>query len=100
MVDTRVTLCTSGYEELSLPLPRTTNKVVEMPAMTDSGAMLVVGGMNLVHSLGMTKRELIPLATAVNVANNSVSSKEAFEKRLLSPWTKIRVLNQIISKGA
>ena len=33
--------------------------------------MLVVGGMNLVHSLGMTKRELIPLATAVNVANNS-----------------------------
>ena len=71
MIDTKVTLCTSGYEELSLPLPRITTKAVEMPAMTDSGAMLVVGGMNLVHSLGLTKRELIPLATTVNVANNS-----------------------------
>ena len=71
MVDTHVTLCTSGYEELLLPLPKVTTRSVKMPGMTDSGAQMVVGGMNLVHSLGLTKRELIPLATKVNVANNS-----------------------------
>ena len=71
MVDTHVTLCTSGYEELSLPLPKVTTRSVKMPGMTDSGAQMVVGGMNLVHSLGLTRRELIPLATKVNVANNS-----------------------------
>ena len=60
MIDTKVTLCTNGYKELSLPLPRITTKAVNMPAMTDSGAMLVVGGMSLVHSLGLTKKELIP----------------------------------------
>ena len=32
---------------------------------------MTVAGMNLVHSLGLTKRELIPLATKVNAANNS-----------------------------
>jgi hypothetical protein len=71
MVDTYVTLCTSGYEELLSPSPKVTTKSVKMPGMPNLGAQLVVVGMNLVHSLGLTKRELIPLATKVNVANNS-----------------------------
>ena len=66
-----MTLCTSGYAELQLPLPKVTTRSVVRSGMTDSGAQMTVAGMNLVHSLGLTKRELIPLATKVNAANNS-----------------------------
>ena len=71
MVPTTVSLCASGYMELQLPTPRVTSKSVDMQGMTDSGAQMTVAGLNLVHSLGITRRELIPLATKVNAANNS-----------------------------
>ena len=37
--------------------------------MPDSGAQMLVGGVDLIHSLGLTKKDLIPLATGVNAAN-------------------------------
>ena len=37
--------------------------------MADTGAQMVVGGLELAHALGVTKKELIPLALRVNVAN-------------------------------
>ena len=66
-----VSLCKSGYEELDLPIPRVTNKTTTRMGMTDTGAQMVVGDMALVHSLGITRRELIPLANRVNVANDT-----------------------------
>ena len=39
--------------------------------MKDTGAQMVVGDMSLVHSLGITRKELIPLANRVNVANDT-----------------------------
>ena len=71
MVITRVSLCEDGYQELSLPLPRVRNKPARTPAMADTGAQLVVSGMNLVHALGITRKELIPLATRVNAAGDN-----------------------------
>ena len=71
MVLTKVSLCKDGYEELSLPLPRITSKSTQTPAMADSGAQMVVSGMNLVHALGITRRELIPLETRVNAAGEN-----------------------------
>ena len=66
-----VSLCTSGYLELDLPAPRVTNKTTTRMGMTDTGAQMVVGDMSLVHSLGITRKELIPLANRVNVANDT-----------------------------
>ena len=71
MVTTKVSICTSGYQELSIPLPKVNNKSKETSAMADSGAQMVVAGMNLDHSMGITRRELIPLATKVNAASDN-----------------------------
>ena len=71
MVITKVSLCADGYQELSLPLPRVTNKSAQTPAMADSGAQMTVAGMSLAHALGITRRELIPLATRVNDAGDN-----------------------------
>ena len=57
---------TSGYKELQLPLPRVTTRTVDTPGMTDSGNQMTGAFMNLVHYIGLTKRELmIPLPTKV-----------------------------------
>ena len=64
-----IRLCTSAYEELELPLPRVVDRSITRMSMPDSGAQMVVGGVDLIHSLGLTKKDLIPLATGVNAAN-------------------------------
>ena len=69
MVITEVSLC--GYQELSLPLPRVTNKSAQTHAMADSGAQMTVAGMSLVHALGITRRKLRPLATRLNAAGGN-----------------------------
>ena len=66
---TEVSLC--GYQELSLPLPRVTNKSAQTHAMADSGAQMTVAGMSLVHALGITRRKLRPLATRLNAAGGN-----------------------------
>ena len=70
MVDINISLCQQGYEELQVQLPRVTKTSVRKAGMADSGAQMTVAGLNLVHSLGVTKRELIPLSSKVNAANN------------------------------
>ena len=69
VVKVEISLCTSGYEELDIPSPRVTTKSTERMAMADTGAQMTVGSLELAHALGVTKRELIPLASRVNVAN-------------------------------
>ena len=70
MVTTKVSLCTSGYQELSISLPKATSKSEKTQAMAYSGAQMTVAGMNLVHNMGITRKELIPLATKVNAAGD------------------------------
>ena len=36
--------------------------------MADSGTHMLVGGVDIIHSLGLTKKDLIPLASEVNAA--------------------------------
>ena len=64
-----ISLCTSGYRELELPLPRVVDKSITRMSMADTGAQMLVGGVDIIHSLGLTKKDLIPLATEVNAAN-------------------------------
>ena len=69
LVQVSISLCTSGYKELELPLPRAANKSITRMSMADSGAQMLVGGLDIIHSLGLTKKDLIPLAMEVNAAN-------------------------------
>ena len=57
--------------KLQPPLPKVTTRIVARPGMTDSGAQMTVAGRKLVHSLVLTQRYLIPLATRANATNNS-----------------------------
>jgi hypothetical protein len=66
-----ISLCTSGYTELYIPTPRVTNKTTTGMGMTDTGAQMTVGDLTLVHNLGLTRRELIPLANKINAANDT-----------------------------
>ena len=43
MVKLEVSLCTSGYKELDIPCPRSTNKTTERMGMADTGAQMVGG---------------------------------------------------------
>ena len=63
-------LCTSGYEQLGIPTPRMKNRLIKTISLPDTGAQMTVVGMRFIHSLGLTKSELIPLSHGVNAANN------------------------------
>ena len=63
-------LCVQGYEQLEVPLPRVKDKKFKTVTLPDTGAQMTVAGIKLIHSLGITKSELIPLSHGVNCANN------------------------------
>ena len=63
-------MCRSAYEQFGIPLPRTTSKQVRAATLPDTGAQIVVAGLNVVHALGVTKKELVPVSTKVSGANN------------------------------
>ena len=69
-VSVTMSLCLSGYDELDLPTPRVTNKQAKTGSLPDSGAQMVVAGPAQMHSLGVTKRELIPLSNGISTADN------------------------------
>ena len=69
-VSVTMSLCLSGYDELDLPTPRVTNKQAKTSSLPDSGAQMVVAGPAQMHSLGITKRELIPLSNGISTADN------------------------------
>ena len=71
IVRVTVSLCMEGYEEMELPHPRVTNRQDVRGAMADTGAQMTVGDITLVHALGLTKRELLPLASNINAANRT-----------------------------
>ena len=64
-----VSLSTDGYKQLSIPEPQT-HKPFKSHSLPDTGAQMVVCGINLVHKLGVKRKELIPLANGINAANN------------------------------
>ena len=60
----------SGYEELNLreKLPKTVNKI-SSKALVDTGAQMVVMGMNSVNRMGLNKSNLIPVGLRIKAAN-------------------------------
>ena len=39
-------------------------------ALPDTGAQMVVGGIDLVHKLGVTKKELFPITSGIKAAKS------------------------------
>ena len=39
-------------------------------ALPDTGAMMTVGGLNLIHAMKVTKKELTPVSMTMSAANN------------------------------
>ena len=68
-VTVSVSVCKVGYEQLSVPAPRRP-RTVTYPALPDTGAQMVVSGMDLVHKAGVTKRELFPVSSGIKAANS------------------------------
>ena len=68
-VSVSVSICMSGYNQLNFPEPRT-HRHSKTCSLPDTGAQLVVCGMDLAHRLGVKRRELIPLANGITAANN------------------------------
>ena len=64
-------LCKEGYKQLEIPIPKCRDKKIETNSLPDTGAKITVVGINLAHSLGIKKSELIPLSHGVNPANNT-----------------------------
>ena len=67
----KVVICVEGYEQAQIRSPRVTDRVLEVEGLPDTGAQLTVVGLSLIHQMGLTKSELIPLAHGVSTANNA-----------------------------
>lgn len=65
-----VQLCRAAYPDLGVPRPRERAREVKVMAMPDTGAQMCIAGLNLVHAMGMTKRDLFPVSTTICGANN------------------------------
>ena len=59
-------LFTEGYHQP----PKAVGKLVEVKCLPDTGAQLTVTGLSFIHSLVVTKSELIPLSHGVSAAKN------------------------------
>ena len=68
-VTVSVSVCKDGYNQLGIPKPKT-HQQLKTCSLPDTGAQMVVCGINLVDKLGVKKGELIPLANGINAANN------------------------------
>ena len=64
-------MCREGYIQSGVPIPKSKLRAVDVKSLPDTGAQLTVAGVKLIHSMGITKSELIPLANGVNAANNA-----------------------------
>ena len=58
-----------SYEQLEIPEPAN-HQPTNVQAVADTGAMVLVGGMNLVHQLRVKKQELIPVSYSIGGADN------------------------------
>ena len=68
-VTVSVSVSQSGYRQIHVPAPRKT-RTVTCPALPDTGAQMVVAGMDLPHRLGYTKRDLFPVTSGIKAANS------------------------------
>ena len=65
-----VSLCKTGYSQLNLETPRTPKPFIKALGMPDTGAMMCIAGVNIIHALGIKKHELYPVSTKISAANN------------------------------
>ena len=64
-----LSVCKEGYEQASMPAPQRP-RTVSSHALLDTGAQMVVIGIDLVHRLGVTKREMFPVTSGIKAANS------------------------------
>ena len=69
VVTVSVSVCSEGYEQVGIPAPRKP-RTITSPALPDTGAQMVVSGMDLVHRLGVTRKELFPVTSGIRAANS------------------------------
>ena len=69
VVTVSVSVCSEGYEQVGIPAPRKP-RTITSPALPDTGAQMVVAGMDLVHRLGVTRKELFPVTSGIRAANS------------------------------
>ena len=72
-VEVRASVCMTAYDHVGLQRPKRKAKhaeTVRALSLPDTGAQVTIAGMNLVHSLGMTKGDLVKVKTGVSAANN------------------------------
>ena len=62
-VTVSVSVCLCGYRQVGVPAPKKPSMVTS-PALLDTGAQMVVSGMDLVHRLGVTRKELFPMTNS------------------------------------
>ena len=65
-----ISLSTSSYQELNIPTPHHHHST-EHTALPDSGAQVTVGGIEMIHRMGLKKHNLIPVSQRVSGANNN-----------------------------
>ena len=68
-VTVTVSVSQKGYKEVNIPAPRKPRNVA-CSALPDTGAQMVVAGLDLVHKLGVTKKELFPVSSGIKAAND------------------------------
>ena len=68
-----VTTHIGGYKQLNLPLrpSRDICTARNQPGLADTGAQTVAAGMGLVHSLGLKRKDLIPVSLQLSAANST-----------------------------
>ena len=64
-----VSVCLDGYRQVGVPAPKKPSMVTS-PALLDTGAQMVVSGMDLLHRLGVTRKELFPMISIIKAANS------------------------------
>ena len=64
-----IAVSSDSYEQLEIPEPAS-HQPTNVQAVADTGAMVLVGGMNLVHQLRVKKQELIPVSYNIGGADN------------------------------
>ena len=64
-----VSVSGDSYDQLEIPEP-VSHQPTNVQAIADTGATVLVGGMNLVHQLGVKKHELIPVSYSVGGVNH------------------------------
>ena len=64
---------TDSYTDLKLTAPRFPSKQTGTHALTDTGTQMTALGMELLHALGATKKDLVPVRTKIATANHSDS---------------------------